>query len=89
MPTAAPCSSAPEGHLVLDEADDEELEAEARDLLLLDADNLSHAMRRIDDEFGCLKPSFCPEGRGLGATMGLAAARPRRAPPRMTAGAGF
>ena len=41
----------PQRHLVLDEVDDEQLELGARDLLLLDRDDLADAMGRIDDEF--------------------------------------
>ena len=40
----------PQRHLVLDEIDDEQLELGARDFLLLDRNDLAHAVRRIDDE---------------------------------------
>jgi hypothetical protein len=40
-----------QGHLVLLEGDDEQLQLEARDFLFFDRDDLAHAMRGIDDEF--------------------------------------
>ena len=40
----------PQGHLVLDEVDDEQFELSARNLLLLDRDDLADPMGRIDDK---------------------------------------
>ena len=45
-----------QGHLVLLEGDDEQLERDAGDLLLLDADDAADAMRRIDDPLVSLEP---------------------------------
>src|SRR6185369_10686613 len=41
----------PQGHLILDEIDDEQLELGARYLLFLDRHDLADAVRRIDDIF--------------------------------------
>src|SRR5262249_31943596 len=40
----------PQGHLVLDEVDDEQFELGARNLLLFDRDDLANSMGRIDDK---------------------------------------
>ena len=43
-------------HLVLDEADDEQIELEAGHLLRVDADDLADAVGRIDDVLAGLEP---------------------------------
>ncbi len=58
----------PQRHLVLDEVDDEELELGARHLLLLDRQNLAHAMGRIDDEL--VGPEALTLGRLLAGHSG-------------------
>src|SRR5262249_62262322 len=53
---------------VLDEVDHEELELGARDLLLLDRENLAHAVGRIDDEL--VGPEALTLGRLLAGHSG-------------------
>src|SRR3546814_18568025 len=47
-----------QGHAVLFEADDDEPQLETLDLLLLDANDLAHAMRRVDDPVAGLVMDF-------------------------------
>ena len=52
MPTADDLGGGnPQGHLVLDEVDDEQLQLGAGDFLLLDGHDLADPVGRIDDEF--------------------------------------
>src|SRR5262249_27286617 len=50
----------PQGHLVLDEVDDEQFELGARNLLLLDRDDLANSMGRVNDKLVSLEAlSLC------------------------------
>ena len=64
----------PQRHLVLDEVDDEQLELGARDLLLLDGQDLANAMGGIDHELVGL------EALTLGQDLLLLDARAQRPP---------
>ena len=86
MPTAGDLRGRhPQRHLVLDEVDDEQLELGARDLLLLDGDDLADAVGRIDDEFVGLEALAL--GRLLGVIPGTTPCSGLRRPSALATGA--